>query len=112
MFVITTDVEVTAGCARHALSRLPLGDDGAVKWRVRAVSDGIPVDLAGKTVTCQILKGDGTAGEPILGEVADGYAEAVLTAGCHDTPGETRLTMRVSGGGEKAALAVLSYRVE
>lgn len=113
MYIVTTDVELTAGCARHVLARLPLGDDGSVTWRVRAVLDGNPVGLAGKTVTCQILKGDGTAGEPIAGAVStDGFAEALLSAECHEIPGETRLTMRVQDGGEKTALAVLIYRVE
>ena len=113
MFTITTDVELTAGCVRHVLARLPLGDDGAVTWRVRAVEGGNPVDLAGKTVTCQIMRGDGTAGEPIAGTVStDGFAEAQLSAACHEIPGETRLTMRVEEDGEKAALAVLIYRVE
>jgi hypothetical protein len=112
MYNITTDVELTVGSVRHVLSCLPLGDGNAVTWRVRTWKNGTPFPLSGKTVTCQILKGDGTAGEPIAGTVSpDGFAEAVLTEECHEIPGETRLTMRAEGGGEKAALAVLIYRV-
>lgn len=110
---IETDVELTRGCARAVRETLPEGS-GGLTFRTRVKNGGNPFDLTGYACVCHVQKADGSAGAQVAGEAGNGFAQATLPAAAFDMRGEVRLVLRVykQPTGERAALAVLTARVE
>lgn len=101
-----------AGDKQQAIRPLAYpGNENAHRWEVKVLDNGIPVSIAGYSVSAEFDRQDGSRAASVTSGVTENVAWVLFPADVYNIEGMVNARMSISKSGETATIAAISFRV-